>query len=536
MEENEKHIEEYLNLNGIKMKDQTKQKIDEIEQYIDPDIEVWYKSNNMQGAITTLKDAKMKKRIEELKVKLSRKGSKVLGLKDETDKEKIKKDIDEALEQSEKQENKTEKNNKEKTEKESEEKDIAEDNQGVGNSANKDSKEEKSSVKEGKENKKQEQDKPKTAEERKKEEQEYLDKLIKLHSEKMKVYKDQRKRDKLVPSDSDLIFMIRLQQEINKGRVKYEKEYGKEELTKILNKHFKEEKKEESKILEEHQKKIDKLEDLNKQLDEVLGKIEALEYQMSRGQISIEDYENEKEFLQKQKVETLWDINEMDPAMLAEEEMKFKENENFQNKAFGQGFEKQQRKDLDMKNFRTSKDLEQTKKEQQGEIKETNEAMEERHKRSIDNKEETIDELQSKIANETDEEKIVEYTEQAAKLEEDIEKSDEQQKMVQGKEDVGYTDIENATTIEGDFSEKLENAMVDFKKVIDEQEQLKEEIAPETNKEENEFIRNMQNSIVDIEGDPNAAREYLEAIKETTERAREYNEELKEVKDTPEIK
>ncbi len=474
MLKNEDNIAEYLRLNKIKGK-------------VDPEIAAWYKANGLNKAIEVLKDSKSQERINSIKKNLNKRGREALNIKSRED--TVVKAIEDAI-------------NKKN---------------GVVKLAG--------------------EEKLKTPEERKKEEQEYLQKLINLHEEKMKMYKEQRKKEKLVPTEKELVFMVRLEQEIRHEKSKYEKKYGKEELSTLINKNFKEEKKQETKIMEDHQKKIDELEELNKKLDENLAKIEALEYQMTRGQISIEDYEKEKETLQKSKLEILWDINEMDPAILAAEEKEFAENEKYKEVAFRENYDKEQKKDLNDRNRATYNEIEKSKVNQKDKVAENKEEIEDRQQKAIDNKEDTIDELKTKIANTEDPDKVIAMTDQVTALEQEKEVSKEQSKMATGKEEVSYSEIKEPDKVQESLTTELENAMVEFKDVIEKQEELTKDIAPEdSKKEKNPFVENLKKSVVDIDSNPNAAKEYLEAIEKTTIEAREYNKTLEESKSGQEIK
>ena len=96
------------------------------------------------------------------------------------------------------------------------------------------------------------------------------------------------------------------------------------------------------------------------------------------------------------------------------------------------------------------------------------------------------------------------------KLKSDVELSKEQEIAVTGKEDVGYTELK-----EGKYStEKLEKVMVEFKDTVEEQPI-----------ESNYFILSLQEQIHDIKN-PNNAKEYIDAIESTSERAKQYNKEL----------
>lgn len=466
MSKDEEAMREYLSKNGLGSMGAKR-------QYVDPDIQAWYKANKIYSPINVLKDTKMKERIKELKGTISAKGRKELGLGVNSDKGK----------------------------------------NTVGADGNK----------------------SKMPPEKKKEMQEYLDKLTKLHEEKMKTYNDQIKNHKLIPTDKELILMVKLQQEINKGRDKYEREYGTEELNKLMNKNFSEEKKEEKEVLNDHQKKIDELEKLNNDLDKVLGEIEILEYQMSKGQISVTDYDQKKEMLQKEKIKTLWDINKMNPEILAEEEKQLSENEKYKTNVLGETFEKEQKKDLNIQNTSKFKENNEIKDSQKEEIGENKQEIEKRQKVAIDNKEQTIEDIKVKIATTTDENEIIEMTEQVAGLENDIDISKEQERAVTSKEDIGYMEFENGIKPEQNYAKELESAMIDFKDVIEQQDNLTEDKLPKARKEENPFILQMQKGVIDI-NDENAAKKHIETIERITSDAKAYNKDLEKSGDAPETK
>ena len=476
MLKNEDNIAEYLRLNKIKGK---------VDPDVDPDIIAWYKVNGLNKVIEVLKDTKSQERMNQIKKNLNKIGRETLNIKSRED--TVVKAIEEAI---------NKKNGVVKLD-------------GV--------------------------EKLKTPEERQKEEQEYLQKIIKLHEEKMKTYKEQRRKEKLVPTEKELVFMVNLEQEIRHGKSEYEKKYGKEALSNLINKNFKEEKKQEAKIIEDHQKKIDELEELNRKLDETLTKIEALEYQMEHNQISIENYKKEKDGLQKSKLEILWDVNEMDPAILASEEKEFEENEKYKEVVFGENYVEEQKKNLNDGNRATYNNIENSKGNQEDKITENIEEIENRQQKAIDNKEVTIEKLKTKIANTEDPDKVIDMTKELVALNEDKERSIEQLEKATGKEDISYSELETPNKPLESLVEQYTEEIVDFKETIEETEELEKEIAPEKIKEESKFISEMQKLTYDPK-DPRQCEVYLEKMRKINIEAKEYNKTLEESKSGQEIK
>lgn len=396
--------------------------------------------------------------------------------------------------------------------------------------------------------------KPKTTEEKQKEEQEYLDKLMKLHEDKMKAFKEQIRKGDLVPTDKEFIQLIRLQQEIIRGQSRFEKEHGKEELSKLLNKNAKEENKQQVTILEEHQKKIDQLENLGKQLDDKLERIAILEYQYVNKQISEKNYELEKGNIQKEKIEVLIDINELDPAMLAKEEETLAKNKEFEEAVLGQSVVKQDKEHLNAPNLEDTKHISKVEKNQEEAVKESNEEMDKSHETAITNKEIMIDDMKTKIINSKEETETMSMVEQIVKLEQEKDVLSEQKEILTEKKEVSNFEIENPEKVEPDISSEIKEEMENFKIAVETNEDLKENIEQEevgnddfefnlektvepkgtsiktAPSKDNEFVEKLRNSVVDIKSndpkDLEEAKKYLQSLEEITNEAENQNKEL----------
>lgn len=396
--------------------------------------------------------------------------------------------------------------------------------------------------------------KPKTTEEKQKEEQEYLDKLMKLHEDKMKAFKEQIRKGDLVPTDKEFIQLIRLQQEIIRGQSRFEKEHEKEELSKLLNKNAKEENKQQVTILEEHQKKIDQLENLGKQLDDKLERIAILEYQYVNKQISEKNYELEKGNIQKEKIEVLIDINELDPAMLAKEEETLAKNKEFEEAVLGQSVVKQDKEHLNAANLEDTKHISKVEKNQEEAVKESNEEMDKSHETAITNKEIMIDDMKTKIINSKEETETMSMVEQIVKLEQEKDVLSEQKEILTEKKEVSDFEIENPEKVEPDISSEIKEEMENFKTAVETNEDLKENIEQEevgnddfefnvektvepkgtsiktASSKDNEFVEKLRNSVVDIKSsdpkDLEEAKKYLQSLEEITNEAENQNKEL----------
>lgn len=395
---------------------------------------------------------------------------------------------------------------------------------------------------------------------RQKEEQEYLDKLIELHEIKMKTYIEQKKNAKLVPSEKDIVYMIMLQKEINNGKAKYENEFGKEALEELINKNFKDENIEKKAILEEHQIKINDFEKLNEKLDEIVKKIASLETARIENRISESDYNNSKEYYNLEKLDTIWDINQMDPAMLAREEKEFAENEKLADTVLGANYKTEFQNSLDQTNYHQSKIESATIKEQDGSIIENKQQTEEIHEEEQKNIEENIEKIKTDISREESAEAVVVLAEQLGNLEKDKEVSEKQEKVVEGPKDIQTQEIQQEETNKKQNSNELEEAMTDFQKNIMEIEDLEKGInnsekvksqgdekgvlrvfenfegntetiastEQPSSQESTGFVNELKNLTIDINED-SAAEEYLNNIQQLNERATQYKEELLQI-------
>lgn len=365
---------EWAKMNGLNLSEgQAKDLVSDKNE--DIDLDEWFKQNNVApiGEYENLSN-KMKSKIQEIISSL--KEEKEKQIIDEVDDRDEKDTLDEKDGKEELDENKKKEVEERKLENGEETKD----------------KEENSDKEVEEKNEKKEENK----EEETPKKDEYLAKVKKLHEMRIVDYKDQMKKDD-PKVDKYFITMMYLQRNINRQRDAFIKEYGAEELTRIENEYLKEELKYEKTLNIRMEKDLTKLRELDSKLDSILDKMQNLQKSLKDGNMSLEEYNDEINSLEKDKLDTLWQINRLNPELLEEKQENLKTREMYEKKATTANVEKDKKLSMTPENKGKDKALNYNEKKQEGVAKEVHDDMINTIDNDIDYKEKRLDELRKEL-------------------------------------------------------------------------------------------------------------------------------------------
>ncbi len=227
---------------------------------------------------------------------------------------------------------------------------------------------------------------------------EYLAMVNKLHKMKIVDYKDQLKKDDIVV-DRYFVMMMALERKINKQRAAYIKEYGAEELTYIENQNKKEEMKYEKTINRNMEVALTKLRQLEQKLDAIIDRMDVLQKSLENESISIEEYNDEINVLEQDKVDTLWQINKLNPELLAEQQENMKFREKLERKVTPNSVYKEIRKDMTPENKAKQSAMDYNSKKYEGVAEQEHKGIKKRLEIQIDEKEKALDKMRKEIQN-----------------------------------------------------------------------------------------------------------------------------------------
>ena len=225
---------------------------------------------------------------------------------------------------------------------------------------------------------------------------EYLAKVKKLHKMKLVDYKDQMKHDD-PRKDKYFMTMIYLQKEVNRQRDAFVKEYGNEELKAIENADLKEELKYENTLNARMEKDLTKLRQLDEKLDSILDRMQTLQKSLQDKSISLEEYNDEINSLEKDKLDTLWEINKLNPELLEEKQENMKDRDEFERRESPINTNKV--KDITEENRKKEVAIEHSEKKQEGMSEKYNDEIKENMQKDIDEKGKRLDELRKELKN-----------------------------------------------------------------------------------------------------------------------------------------
>lgn len=486
---------EWAKLNGMTMSvGQAKELINEENQ--DIDLDKWFEENNMTpiGEYESL-SKKMKSKIQDIISSL--KEDKEKEMTDEADDRDEKDTLDEkegkeALDEDKKKEveEKQRENGKEQEEKEDGEK-----------------------AEEEFENDKDKEEEDKQQETPKKDE--YLAKVKKLHEMKIIDYKDQmRKDDNRV--DKYFITMMYLQKNINRQRAAFIKEYGSEELTKLENEYLKEELKYEKTLNIRMERDLTKLRQLDSKLDSILDKMQSLQKNLEDGSMSLEEYNDEINNLEKDKLATLWQINRLNPELLEEKQENLKTREWYERRETTAAVTRNRKKDMTPENKAKVSVLEYNEKKQDGIAEEVHKDMIDTIDRDIDDKEKRLDELRKEL-------KSVDITTPEGKKEAleiigEIQTL-EAQKMSEEKQ---FDNLEKNMGADVQSYSDLEASEIERRDSTEEYEEMTEDIKPQ--EVSDDLMAQLKSQALEAPSTPAQAEEYLDNLNDISEDAEKQQE------------
>lgn len=481
--------------------------IDAFEEYID--LDKWYEENGGGNAIGEYESLskKMKAKIDKIVKSLEEKDEKEL--EEETDRDE-KDTLDEkegkeelTKEKKEEVEKKKEENGKETKDKEEEEKDKPE-----------------VEVKENKENE------AKTEEELSK--AEYLARVKKLHEMRLVEYKDELKKDD-VKVDRHFTNMIYLQRGINRDRQNYVRKFGEDgikELAELENKYVKKELEYEKAIYTRHQKDIARLHQLDQKLDKIMDKMESLQNALEDKHIDSEEYAKEIESLEKDKLDTLWQINKLNPELIQQKQDRNIKRDEYERIVTSKNMGKMPENNLSKENNKKMKDVELKERKQEGVAGRVQDNMLDNLQNDIDEKEKRLDELKAHLKDidistpkGKEEAKFVIneiYTLQAQQKSSQEQAENLEANMKAGVAD--YSDIKSPETERVDDTEKMQDTLEDIG----------------TSDSTTDFYAQLVNQTVEDPDTPEQADEYMDNMEKIAEDAKKEQEEKEETREEDE--
>jgi len=502
MDESKKEIAtdellEWAKLNKINMSEgQAKDIVKDREENID--LDEWFKQNNMTpiGEYESLSQ-KMRAKIQTIISSLKADDEKVLEDSNETE-ENDKLDEKDGKEELDK--DKKEQIRKVKQEKGEE---VPED----------DEKDKEEIVDEDKEYKQSE------AQEETPKKDEYLAKVKKLHEMKIKDYKDQMRKDD-PKVDKYFVTVMYLQRNINRQRAAFIKEYGDEELRKIENDYLKEELKYEKTLNMRMERDLSKLRALDQKLDSILDRMQTLQKGLEDENISLEEYNDEINSLEKDKLDTLWQINRLNPELLERKQENIKLREKYEKRISPENIAK--KKDLSPENKAKVSAIAYSEKKQDGVAKETNQNIKDTIVKDVDEKEKRLEELRKElkgmdITTPEGKKKALETIGEIQTLEA---QKMSQEKQIDALEKNMGADVESYSDLRVSESEREDTTK--------EYEQMSDDINP--GEVSDDLMSQLRSQALNEPSTPEQAEQYLENLNEISEQT-----EMEQSKDTDDI-
>lgn len=523
MEENmEKEVEtvlEWSKLNKINITEkeareiveasENKSEVNAFEEYMD--LDKFYAELNSGNAIGEYENfsKKMKAKINKLIKSLEEKDEKEL--EEETDRdEKDTLDEKEGKEELTKEKKEEVEKKKEENGKKNEDKDKEEEEK----------EEPEVEVKEDKENE------AKTEEELSK--AEYLARVKKLHEMRLVEYKDELKKDD-VKVDRHFTNMIYLQRGINRDRQNYVKKFGEEgikELAELENKYVKKELEYEKAIYTIHQKDIARLHQLDQKLDKIMDKLESLQNALEDKHINSEDYAKEIESLEKDKLDTLWQINKLNPELIQQKQDRNIKRDEYERIVTSKNMGKTPENNLSKENNKKMKDIEIKESKQEGVPGKAKDNTLKNMQENIDKEEKRLDELKAHvkdvdISTPKGKEEVNSIAKEIYTLQAQQKSTQEQAEDLEANMKAGvadYSDIKGPETERADDTEKMQDTLEDIG----------------TLDSTTDFYAQLVNQIVEDPDTPEQADEFMDNMEKIAEDAKKEQEEKEETREEDE--
>lgn len=481
---------EWAKMNGMSLSEgQAKELVSDENQ--DIDLDEWFKANDINpiGEYENI-SKKMKAKIKEIMESLKEEKQQELGEKSESDDRDEKDNLDEKDGKEKLDENK--KKEVEEAEKERQKEEGVEEPE-----EDKDDKDEIEEPKEQKEEQGQDETPKKD---------EYLAKVQKLHEMRIVDYKEQLKKDD-ARMDKYFITMIYLQRELNRNRNAFVKEYGDEELTALENQYLREEQKYQKTLDVRMERDLSKLRHLDEKLDSILDRMQTLQLGLERGNIDIQAYNEEINTLEKDKLDTLWQINRLNPALLEEKQDRIETRDEYEQRRVPRNIQKERSTNPELK--AKQKGLDYMEKKQDGMAEKVHEDMKDRIQKDIDEKEKRLDELRKElkgidIESTEGKKRALEVIGEIQTLEAQKASQETQQKNLEknmGADVQSYGDLETPELERQDDTEEFQ--------------ELHEEIDPD--EVSTDLMAQLKSAAMEEPNTPEQAEQYLDNLTETTE-------------------
>ena len=347
---------------------------------------------------------------------------------------------------------------------------------------------------------------------------EYLAMVKKLHEMRIVDYKDQMKKDD-PRKDKYFKTMIYLQRDVNRQRAAFIKEYGAEELTQLENQYLKEELKYEKTLNIRMERDLSKLRELDEKLDAILDRMQVLQKSLEDGNIDLEEYNDEINGLEKDKLDTLWAINRLNPELLEEKQENINDRDKFERLQSPVNIQKN--KAMTAENKAKMQKMAYDEKKQDGMAEKINDSMKDAITTDIDEKEKRLDELRNELQG--IDIKSADGKKRALEIIGEIQTL-ESQKAAQEEQ---YENLEKNMGAGVQSYGDLEAAEVERQSDTEEFTEAYEEIDPADVSDD--LMTQLRNQALEDPSTPEQAEEYLDGLEEATEEIAESKE-----KDGPE--
>ena len=347
---------------------------------------------------------------------------------------------------------------------------------------------------------------------------EYLAKLEKLH--KMKIV-DLKYQMKTGEADVDRYYMsmIVLQRSLNRQRAAYIKAYGAEELVRLENEYLNEENKYQRTITNNMEVALAKLRALDEKLDAIFDEMLVIQQSLEDESISIDEYNDRIDALEEDKLDTLWQINKLNPELLEEIQDNQKIRGKIERKITPAFLAREKRKDMSSLNKARTSGIEYDKNKQEGKAEKSNIDRTTELELAIKEKEKRMDEIMKEIKgldmkNPDDRKRVGLLTEELYSLNSSRLELEEQKESLEKNMKAGVQDY-------GDLKEPETKRKDDVKEFSEDSKKI------DFTNQTPEFMDQYVNDVVEL-SDSDDAKELLENMEKIAEEAREEQEKKKD--------
>lgn len=343
----------------------------------------------------------------------------------------------------------------------------------------------------------------------------YLAKVERLHQMRLRELKYELKKDD-VAFDKHFVRMIYLQREVNKEKAAYIKEHDIKELSDLENSYLKEELKYEKTLSIRRERDITKLRDLDTKLDSIMDKMASLQYSLEKEQLTTEEYNEKINSLEDEKLETLYQINKLNPELLQEKQDRAKGMDDYERRKSREN-PYVEKKIVSETNREKEQKLEDAEIGRYGKPKEVKQNTTATLQKDIDEKERRLDELRKHL-------KGIDITTSKGKKEAIDVISEiqtlESQKMSQEKQLNNLEEnMAQGVTNYSDLEESEKNREENVQKM----EEKDNNIDP--NDISNDMMEQLRNAAISDPNTPEQAEEYLDKMQKVTEDVKKSSEE-----------